>query len=160
KAETGALDELTQKQINEVMVSYVLNHYNNSDEAKTSMKDTFDSVQKLLNRLLNFMSISEKELKAMYDIKAKMEKLEATLPEGCNIADLPEVITFAKKLDKPYYNHSQAGKLLNVQRQTISNWLDKKHLGLVGYTVGSRNVIDKIEIIRFYRVWKGVEWNF
>ena len=89
-----------------------------------------------------------------------MEKLEASLPEGCSIGDADEVIEFAKRLDKPFYNDSQAGDLLGVQRQTVKDWKAKKYLGLVGYIEKKRNVISRDALLKFYRTWKGKDWNF
>lgn len=158
-AETGGLDNITQEKIDEVLSSYTLNRYSKEDASK-GVKGTFDSIQSFLNRLNKFFSIPEKTLKSKYDLMAKMEKLEASLPEGCNITDDEDVIKFAKKLNKPFYNDSQAGVLLGVQRQTVKKWKDTKYLGLVGYIEKGRNVISRDRLLKFYRVWKGKEWNF
>lgn len=158
-AETGGLDNITQEKIDEVLSSYTLSRYS-KEEAPKGVKDTFDSIHNFLNRLNNFFSIPEKTLKSKYDLMSKMKKLEASLPQGCDITDDEDVIKFAKKLFKPYYNDSQAGDLLGVQRQTVKDWKVKKYLGLAGYIEKKRNVISRDALLNFYRDWKGLRWNF
>jgi hypothetical protein len=159
EAETGNLDNLTQEGINKVLSAYMLNRYS-KNEAPRSVKEISESLISFLSKISNFFSVPERKIKSIYDLKEKVEKLEAALPKGCELWDDDEVINFAKKLDKPYYNDSQAGVLLGVQRQTVKDWKDKKYHGLVGYVEKNRNVISRDNLLKFYRVWKGKEWNF
>ncbi len=159
EAETGKLDNLTQEEINKVLSSYLLSRYSKK-EASKSVKETSESIIGFLSKVSVFFSIPEKELKSMYDIAGKLGKKEASLPEGCDIADDDEIIAFARKLDKPYYNDTQVGELLGVLRQTVKSWKEKRYLGLKGYIEGKRNVINRAELLKFYRTWKDKDWNF
>lgn len=58
--------------------------------------------------------------------------------------------SFSTSLSRDYYDKTKAGRALGVTRQTIDNWLAKSYLGLKTELIGSRNVITKEEMVRFY----------
>jgi hypothetical protein len=78
-----------------------------------------------------------------------MEQLKAELDNPSSYP-IDAISSFSATLSRDYYDKTKAGRALGVTRQTIDNWLAKSHLGLKTELRGSRNVITREEMVRFY----------
>jgi hypothetical protein len=94
-----------------------------------------------VDRVIPMQSVNKK--KVLFDeLKSKEER--------SNQYPIDAINSFAASLSRDYYDKTKAGKALGVTRQTIDNWLAKSHLGLKTELRGSRKVITREEMVRFY----------
>lgn len=90
--------------------------------------------------------------------QAQIEKFE-NLPEYALAEDTEDTVDFILSLQKDYYTFKDAEQLLDITRQTLKKWADKKMHGIKCEAIQGkkRDYISKESLVKIYRLRHGTK---
>ena len=132
----------------DLITSDYITYPNSKEQIKSSIKRMRELTKTLLTCIDKGFENSLKRIDTIYSKIEEFEKFTDTNPTFVSLKDPIECKKFYKKVEKEEYTHIEVSKILNITRQTISNYY---HSGKFGkFKTKGKNKITKEGLYRYF----------